>query len=65
MTATAANMAELEAALEDLLDAVTDAEAAVMNCADLPELLQYAALAVEFAKISKAKQRYRLARRAV
>jgi len=65
MTATAANMAELEAALENLLDTIAGAEKAIMATDGLPIISQVYVVTGEMAKISRADTRYRRARASV
>ena len=65
MTATAANMAELEAALENLLATITRAEQAIQNSAGLSMIGQVAIVVDHMANISRADTRYRNARKAV
>jgi len=65
MTATAANMAELEAALENLLRTISDGKKAMMDCKGEPGLMQTAILALHFSAISGAHARYLRAREEV
>ena len=65
MSATATNMAELEAALQNLLDTITRSEKAIQDTAGLPMIAQISTVVDCMTSISRADARYRLARRAV
>ena len=65
MSATAANMAELEAALTNLTRVIDAADKAIHDCAGMPGIMQTTILALHYASISAANRRYRCAREAI